>query len=216
MRALDYQRFVIGYHGCDVSVRDRVIQRGGKLNPSQNDYDWLGHGIYFWEHGPQRALEWAEGQRKRGKITYPAVLGAYLQLGRCFDLLDAAYTDVLTDAYPEFCDSLKESEEDLPKNEPSNSRDPDNVLRKLDCAAVNWTIDEVEQSGMKFDSVRGLFQEGGAVFPGSAIRRRSHIQIAARTPACVIGYFLPLLGEDEQQSDFKRISLRRDPRLAGG
>lgn len=99
MREFDYQRLVIAYHGCDAATRDAVIQKGGQLKIQPKDYDWLGHGIYFWEHGPARALEWAKTQKKRGNVKTPAVLGAVLHLGRCFDLLDAKYTDVLADVY---------------------------------------------------------------------------------------------------------------------
>src|SRR5262249_2886859 len=53
--------------------------------PSINDWDGLGHGIYFWEHAPERALRWAR-ERYRGRRQRPAVVGAHLQLGRCFDL----------------------------------------------------------------------------------------------------------------------------------
>ena len=192
MRTHDYQQSIFAYHGCDASVRDRVIQHSDKLEFSQNDYDWCGHGIYFWEHGPKRALEWAQRQQKRGKIKNPAVLGAILNLGNCFDLLDATYTDILVKSYPDFCEFLRVAGKNPPKNEPSNPRDPDNVLRKLDCAAVNWTIERLQvELRTKFDSVRGVFQEGEEVFPNSGIRRRSHIQIAVRTHACIIGYFLP-------------------------
>lgn len=38
---------VIGFHGCDKSVVDKVIMNGDNLIASTNDYDWLGHGIYF-------------------------------------------------------------------------------------------------------------------------------------------------------------------------
>jgi hypothetical protein len=72
MAHLAYQRTVIAYHGCDESVARRVLLDGEKLEASENDYDWLGHGIYFWEHGKQRALEWAIYQAKRGrKIRQP-------------------------------------------------------------------------------------------------------------------------------------------------
>ncbi len=192
MRALDYQRFVIGYHGCDASVRDQVIRHRGKLNRSQNDYDWLGHGIYFWEHGPERALEWAEQQRTRGKIEKPAVLGALLHLGQCFDLLDAAYPDVLKRSYPKFRAYLRTAGKMIPKNQPVNMRDPDKLLRNRDCAVINWTIQRLEEENeTRFDSVRGVFQEGVAAFPGSGVRLRSHIQIAIRHQACILGYFLP-------------------------
>jgi hypothetical protein len=54
MPFLEYQRFVVAYHGCDQDVADAAL-RGEKLQASVNDYDWLGTGIYFWEHGPSRA-----------------------------------------------------------------------------------------------------------------------------------------------------------------
>ncbi|MDI1310936.1 hypothetical protein [Prosthecobacter sp.] len=190
MREFDYQRLVIGYHGCDASVRDKVIQKGGQLQAFPKSYDWLGHGIYFWEHGPARALEWARAQKKRGKLKTPAVLGAVLHLGSCFDLLDAEYTDVLTEAYPLFEESIKANKTPRPSNKPLNKTDKDQLLRKLDCAVVNWTIEQLEKDGKAhFHSVRGVFQEGDSVFPESGIRRRSHIQIAVRDPACILGYF---------------------------
>jgi len=51
--------FVLGFNGCDQSVAEKVL--GGKevLNESTNDYDWLGHGVYFWENNKERALEFA-------------------------------------------------------------------------------------------------------------------------------------------------------------
>jgi hypothetical protein len=192
MREFDYQRLVIGYHGCDASVRDKVIQKGDALKAQPKSYDWLGHGAYFWEHGPARALEWAKQQKKRGKIDKPAVLGAVLHLGQCFDLLDADYTDLLGRAYPDFCETMKKAGKPVPDNEPLDSADDDRLLRKLDCAVVNWTIEQLEKNGaIRFHSVRGVFQEGDTVFPDSGIRRRSHIQIAVRDPACILGYFLP-------------------------
>ena len=82
-----YQRFVIAYHGCEQKLRDEVISEKRDLVGSKNHYDWLGEGIYFWEYGPERAMEWAEDKKKRGGLKEPAVLGAVIQLGRCFDLL---------------------------------------------------------------------------------------------------------------------------------
>ncbi len=50
-----YQRTVVGYHGCDAAVAERVLAGKTDLKISTNAYDWLGAGVYFWEHGPQRA-----------------------------------------------------------------------------------------------------------------------------------------------------------------
>jgi hypothetical protein len=40
--------FVLAYHGCDLAVGERLLD-GDAFKPSNNDYDWLGPGIYFWE-----------------------------------------------------------------------------------------------------------------------------------------------------------------------
>ncbi len=91
---LKYQRTVVGYHGCDESVVGDVLLRGKNLRASQNDHDWLGRGIYFWEHGPERAYEWAQHSKS---VKKPAVIGAFINLGNCFDLLDTNHTRLLAD-----------------------------------------------------------------------------------------------------------------------
>ena len=44
MNLQSYQRLIIGYHGCDAKVADQAIRTGGFLQPSENEYDWLGSG----------------------------------------------------------------------------------------------------------------------------------------------------------------------------
>ena len=71
---------VFGFHGCSRDVADAVLHADGvSLTSSENDYDWLGSGIYFWEGAPVRALEWAV--KKFGQDN-AAVLGARINLGR--------------------------------------------------------------------------------------------------------------------------------------
>jgi hypothetical protein len=57
-----------------------VLLRREQLKPSGNDYDWLGSGIYFWEYGDRRALDWATGIAKRRPhiVETPAVIGAHI------------------------------------------------------------------------------------------------------------------------------------------
>jgi hypothetical protein len=38
--------FILGYHGCDANVAKKLID-GKPFKKSENDYDWLGPGIYF-------------------------------------------------------------------------------------------------------------------------------------------------------------------------
>ena len=47
--------FILGFHGCDKSTVDKVINGVESLVPSMNEYDWLGHGVYFWENNIERA-----------------------------------------------------------------------------------------------------------------------------------------------------------------
>ena len=46
-QAFQYQRLVLGYHGCDKSVADRVLMGDDTLKKSEKSDDWLGSGIYF-------------------------------------------------------------------------------------------------------------------------------------------------------------------------
>src|SRR5690349_15456714 len=95
--------FVLGFHGCDRAVAERVISRKASLRPSRNDYDWLGHGIYFWENDPRRAALWAREQsgraRSKGRKFEPAVVGAVIDLGRCLDLLNSTSIEIVEQAY---------------------------------------------------------------------------------------------------------------------
>jgi len=190
--SFQYHRLVLGYHGCDQSVADRVLAGETQLQKSEKHYDWLGSGIYFWEHGPERAMDWAIENKKRGKIKTPAVLGAVIHLGNCFDFMDVRYTRVLQDAYPQFKQYCRDDGIELPVNEARSDHDDDLLLRKLDCSMINWLCKFVESEEMgHFDSVRGMFREAKPAFPGSSIHLKSHIQLAIRNSACILGYFRP-------------------------
>ena len=94
---------VLAFHGCDKNVCNKVVN-GGSLQPSTNDYDWLGHGIYFWENDPQRAMEFARDavqntKQSKGTIKKPAVIGAVIDLGYCLNLTDYYSTQVLQTGY---------------------------------------------------------------------------------------------------------------------
>ena len=190
---MDYTRFVVGYHGCDIGLTRKVLLGDEDMTPSSNPYDWLGHGIYFWEHGPARAMQFAadEAQRKPSKVKTPSVLGAYIYLGDCFDLLDVAFTSVLEAVYPAFVADLENRGEPIPRNDKPRS-DGTKLFHALDRAVIEFAIKLSEEAdGRKFDTVRGAFWEGGPAFPGSEIQKQSHIQIAVRNPKCVLGYFSP-------------------------
>jgi hypothetical protein len=123
---------ILGFHGCDKSVAEKVIN-GDCLKESTNDYDWLGHGIYFWQNSPERAMEYARTAKKRKNSTIkePAVVGAIIDLGNCLDLLEMNHIQVVKSAYNVFGNI---DEEDRPKNERIQDGFP--MLRKLDRAVI--------------------------------------------------------------------------------
>lgn len=143
----------------------------------------------------ERAWEFAEEQRERGKIRQPAVLGAYLHLGRCFDLTDRWATRSLAGWYERYKAAAAEAGLSLPRNRPARPGDHDLLLRNLDCAALNFAMRETDaaegRGGVHFQTVRGVFVEGDPAFDGSRIHAKTHVQVAVRDPSVVLGYFLP-------------------------
>ncbi|KQS36826.1 hypothetical protein [Pedobacter sp. Leaf194] len=90
---------VIGFHGCDKSIADKLITNQAVIEKSEKPYDWLGHGMYFWENNLERARQWAEDKQRRGEIKEAGVVGAVLQLGNCLDFLDSKYLNLLAVYY---------------------------------------------------------------------------------------------------------------------
>ncbi len=193
---------ILGFHGCDKSVLSATISGTNSLRPSTNSYDWLGHGIYFWDHSPSRAFEFARTRQKRletssKSISSPAVIGAVLNLGFCFDLLDYINLLTLKQGYELLNALLFSTGSMLPTNSPGGKESEDFLLRELDCAVIE-TIHKIRrQQGLKpYDSIRSVFWEGKELYPTAGFREKNHIQICVRNPNCIKGYFRELK-EDE-------------------
>ncbi len=80
---------VYGYHGTSQSKAASILQNG--FLASDNDYDWLGTGIYFFQDAPLRAKQWATEQHPQE----PAVICARIQLDSCIDLFDVKCFPIL-------------------------------------------------------------------------------------------------------------------------
>ncbi len=183
-----YDRTILAYHGCDAEVAERILG-GEPFKKSQNPYDWLGEGIYFWEYGADRAMRFAEEQKRRGNLKTPAIVGALVQLGKCFDLMDTRFTSELPAAY----EMLKKLHDDRGTPLPVNSGGtPDKKARRLDCAVLNFYLSFLEQTqSIGYDTVRCGFVEGEPAFEGSGIHEQSHVQLAVRSLDCILGVFRP-------------------------
>jgi hypothetical protein len=179
---------VIGFHGCDRSSAEKVLYNNEKMYESVNDYDWLGHGVYFWEQNLDRALDWAKSQPK---IKNPAVIGAVIDLGRCLNLFDEHCIKVVEQQYEIFKRECEYNGVELPRNKNVGSN-KDLLLRRLDCAVIERLHAYLKKTGgPEYDSVRSMFFEGEELYPGSGFLSKTHIQICVRNPNCIKGLFLP-------------------------
>jgi len=185
-----FARIVLGYHGAKAGdsaayanslLMGEVNVANWKL--STNDYDWLGDGIYFWEHSFERAQDWAGPDG--------VVIGAVIQLGKCLDLTDRQSTQLLRTTYDELATAYQTRGWSLPRN---GGRDL--KLRRLDCLVINNLCTKLKE----VDVVRGAFEEGEEAFPGSALKIETHIQIAVRKWTCILGIFRPTLTMHPQKN----------------
>jgi hypothetical protein len=186
--------YVFGFHGLDEEVGKRVLNGETQLRHSKNSYDWLGHGVYFWENSLERARQYAEQASKRSnsKIKKPFVLGAVNDLGNCMDLLDKKWLDFLLVAYRQMVIGLNEDGSTFPENSSFGDTDFDFKKRELDCAVIRYAVALASQTqNIKFDSVRAAFWEGTELYSGAGFKTHSHIQLAIINPDCIKGIFLP-------------------------
>ncbi len=175
--------FVLGYHGCDAAIAELLLQNH-PFSPSNNVWDWLGAGIYFWEANPARGLQFASevGKRNGRQIKDPTLIGAVLDLGFCLDLTTSAGLSEVKNAFLNMKKVSQEAGQALPENRPDGRHN-------LDCAVVNYVHRLRDGGDSPFDTVKGIFIEDPALYPGSAFGSKNHIQIAVRDPACIKGVF---------------------------
>lgn len=159
------------------------------LKPSNNSWDWLGGGVYFWEQNPHRALEYAievanGKQFNKVKIQTPFVLGAIIQLGNCLNLVESHSLSILEEAHNGLQKVITEAGKPMPINEGNN--------RKLDCAVIRYVHQSRKDAGEEpYDTIRSPFDEGSKVYPGASFTSRNHIQVCVIKQSLIKGYFLP-------------------------
>lgn len=176
----DYDRTVVAYHGTHRRAANRLVD-GEPFSPSNNRDDWLGHGIYFWEYGPQQAWWWA--RRRYGNDA--AVVAALIRLGWCLDFLDPANIETLRAAHDGLEAAFRLAGLPMPRNS--------NYSKFLDCAVFNWLYRQEESRGAAYDSCRAVFVaarqaqgRSARVFPRSGVFVGGHIQICVREPKNIL------------------------------
>ena len=193
----EYHRTVVGYHGTGLASALRIVNRIEGFRRSDRDYDWLGRGIYFWDHAPKQALKWAEGRQKKyrdkknkttndeRRATEPlAVIACMIRLGFCLDLTEPENIQYLGELFESYKGLSGNS---LPRN--------DRHIRKLDRAVFEyayWVIEHTEPN-VSIDTARGIYvpKDGSKrIWEGSWISRDTHIQICVRNPRSLLGAWL--------------------------
>lgn len=118
----------------------------------------------------------------------PAVIGAVIDLGYCFDLTDSSYLQELRIAYDAFKETCHNLDKELPKNKPIGNSD-----ERLDCSVVQTALElNKKANAHPYDSVKGVFWEGQELYSNAGFREKNHIQICVCNPNCIKGYFLPI------------------------
>jgi len=117
-------------------------------------------------------------------------------------LLDGHFIDTVAIYFRSLQQDYALIGKEVPVNKDIDS-DPhqDKLLRFRDCAAIQYMHQSLKKdyrqdittkgySTIKlFDSVRGVFPEGGAAFDGAGFKAKSHIQICIRNANCIKGFF---------------------------
>lgn len=195
---------MIGFHGSDESVRNGLVTKPDIVKKSQEAFDWLGNGFYIWENNYERAYKWALDKQTRGTLATPSVVGVIYQLDYCLDFTDSQFIDILSTYYELMKDDLHIANKELPINKDlPKDKYHDLILRELDCAVIEYLHQKIDEqiqfeiinkgfSQLKhFDTIRGIFTEGGPAFEGAGIQTKNHIQICIRNLNCIKGFFIP-------------------------
>jgi len=184
---------VYGFHATDKKIAEKLVNCSQDFTHSQNDSDWLGEGIYFWENNLKRAIDYGDQLKNRmsSLVKNPTVVGAIIDLGNCFDLLNQEHLDFLKVAQKDLIQSLESRDLPIPKNSNRGKNDFDFKGRYLDCAVIRWAHKLANDAGEKFDSVRAAFWEGAPLYKNAGFKEQNHIQIAVINPNCIKGIFYP-------------------------
>jgi hypothetical protein len=180
----DYNRTIVGYHGTSAGKAEQIV-RTQRFSPSRNSHDWLGHGVYFWEHAPKQALWWA--RRRYGPDA--AVVASMIRLANCLDLLDPENAIGLRAFHNELDATARADGKSLPSNH--------NTKKYRDCFVLEAYYAHSERTGDRIDTGRGVYVPtpgqtsigGGGVrlWDRSWLTLDAHIQICVRSAACILG-----------------------------
>lgn len=153
------------YHGTKLDTARLIIKERKFLIGREPD-QYLGDGIYFFEASIAYAREFASNKFQKAKI---GIIRASISLGRCLDLNDLAY-----------CEMLWQVAEKLEER---------GVTDLTDAFLINYYAENIEP----FDTVRVSRPRSKGqkkLFRGSHFYRYVHLMICVRKPKQILQYEL--------------------------
>ncbi|MER8798277.1 hypothetical protein NKH75_29610 [Mesorhizobium sp. M0984] len=183
---------VTGYHGTDRNIADAIV-RGASFTKSETRSDWLGSGTYFWYENLERAIQWAKGSNAQ----FPTVIKASITLGNSLNLLYNPHHNFLKAAYRDLIVAQSDDRRFKLRKNIQDSRGMF-IKRDLDCQVIDNALYMRENQGYpRFDTVIGGFEDGNPIFPGSALKELTHIQIAVMNTNHIRNCSIEFSGERE-------------------
>jgi hypothetical protein len=170
---------VYGDRGTSQAQAASILRNG--FQASDNDYDWLGTGVYFFQDAPLRAEQLARERHPQN----PAVICAVIRLENCIGLFDINWVPQLKNVYNLFVQQYRSTDRPLPKQNPDRSK-----AHRLDCAFFNYASKFLSSEQQPVESIRAVFVEGKRIFSDSAIFDLAHVQIAIKNRALIKQYYL--------------------------
>ena len=179
-----------GFHATSRESAKGIFSEGFK--PSNNDHDWLGPGIYFFQDTIEGTRNWAKNERKGGPITDLEIIGADIEYAGFVDLVEFGWGDVLTSYYEMLKKRhSKEFLEVSKKQKPYIPGESSNLAHPLDCYVIRYAVGVLNKKrDEKVKAVRGVFLEGEPLYDGSHLLSRTHIQIAVIDATAIVDYWL--------------------------
>ena len=213
------RHLIRGFHGTTLAFAQQIVANQ-QVKISTNDYDWLGHGAYFFQDGPVRAWKWAT-QLSKTKNSPPAVVSADLELRGCVDFLDIVNWRFLLLAEQQLRAANALPSQTSPVVRSANGSrcrivNPNPVAgpvgrNTLDCAVVKLAVHSLRGSGIPVQSVRGAFVEGQQLYDDSYFFDHSHVQIAVLDPTVIVAGSLAIEDRNTLKQAYDLSGMKRVP-----
>lgn len=181
------QHIIRGYHATDRDSAERIFTHGFKV--SQNEYDWLGWGIYFFQDTKRYAKYWAENERAEGLIKDPVIIGANIEYTGFLDLLEKQDRELLKQFYRLLESSNYLEVAQARARQPQHKPGAPPSAHPLDCLVIQRTTSIADKNRIRIRAIRAIFFEGAPIYQNSHIFDRQHIQIAVRDPTLIVDYW---------------------------